>query len=141
MPMPRTPLLTVDCVVVDTSGRILLVRRKHAPFKGALALPGGFVEVGETVEDACKRELREETNLNVSRLRLVGVYSDPHRDPRGHTISVAFVARTRTNAIARAGDDATAVTWIKDWRRADLAFDHRRIIADALRLLETVENA
>jgi 8-oxo-dGTP diphosphatase len=140
MPMPRTPLLTVDCVVVDKGGRLLLVRRKHAPFQDALALPGGFVEVGETVEDACKRELREETNLNIFRLRLVGVYSAPDRDPRGHTCSVAFLARTRKTAVARAGDDATAVNWIKDWRRTDLAFDHRRIIGDAMRLLERIRN-
>jgi 8-oxo-dGTP diphosphatase len=140
MPMPRTPLLTVDCVVVDKGGRVLLVRRKHAPFQDALALPGGFVEVGETVEDACKRELREETNLNIFRLRLVGVYSAPDRDPRGHTCSVAFLARTRKTAVARAGDDATAVNWIKDWRRTDLAFDHRRIIGDAMRLLERIRN-
>lgn len=134
MPAPQTPLLTVDCVVVDAAARILLIRRKHPPFEGALALPGGFVDIGETVERACRRELMEETGLEVGKIELVGVYSDPSRDPRGHTCSVAFLARVK-RAQAVAGDDAAAVEWISSWRRAKLAFDHRKIIADAMRKL------
>jgi 8-oxo-dGTP diphosphatase len=134
MPAPKTPLLTTDCVAVDAQGRVLLVRRGHPPFKGKHALPGGFVDVGETVEEACRRELEEETGVKARRLQLIGVYSDPKRDPRAHTCSVAFLARVG-RATARAGDDAAAAEWIEDWSRLELAFDHARILGDALRLL------
>ena len=90
MPTPKTPLLATDCVVFDARGRVLLIRRGYPPFKGAYALPGGFVEIGETVEDACRRELMEETGVKAGRLELLGAYSDPRRDPRAHTCSVVF---------------------------------------------------
>ncbi|HXF54181.1 MAG TPA: NUDIX hydrolase [Hyphomicrobiaceae bacterium] len=135
MPFPATPALTVDCVVVDRAKRVLLIRRRHPPFQGCLALPGGFVDIGETVEDACRRELFEETGLRVGRLTLVGVYSRPDRDPRGHTCSVAFLARARSTKVS-AADDALAAQWVGDWRRTELAFDHRKIIADAMRLFQ-----
>lgn len=135
MPAPKTPLLTVDCVVVDAAGRVLMIRRKNPPFKGRYALPGGFVDVGETVEAAARRELFEETAVRARKLTLVGVYSDPKRDPRGHTCSAAFVARVG-RAKATAGDDAASVAWIADPRRMRLAFDHGKIVADALRLLK-----
>jgi 8-oxo-dGTP diphosphatase len=134
MPLPRTPALTVDCVVVDARGWVLLVRRAHPPFKGRYALPGGFVEIGETVEEACRRELREETGVRTGRLRLIGVYSDPNRDPRGHTCSAAFLARIK-RATAKAGDDAAVAEWVEHWSRLPLAFDHAKILADARRLL------
>jgi len=134
MAFPATPALTTDCVVFDDSGAVLLVRRKFPPFQGGYALPGGFVEVGERVEDACRRELREETGLEAGSLRLIGVYSDPGRDPRGHTCSVAYLARL-ARAAPTAGDDAAAAAWIDDWRSEKLAFDHARIIADAEKLL------
>ena len=130
MSLPRTPALSTDCVVFDDSGRVLLIRRKNPPFQGEFALPGGFVEIGETVEAACRRELMEETGVNVSGLRLIGVYSDPHRDPRGHTCSIAFAAHVK-GAQARAGDDAAEVAWVDDWTSLRLAFDHGRILADA----------
>jgi 8-oxo-dGTP diphosphatase len=133
MPLPRTPLLTVDAVVFDRDDRLLLIRRKHPPFAGAYALPGGFVDIGETVEAACRRELLEETGVKAGKLTLVGVYSDPARDTRGHTCSVAFLV-TAPRAAAVAGDDAAAVEWVTGWRRAELAFDHRQIVADATRL-------
>jgi 8-oxo-dGTP diphosphatase len=134
MPFPATPALTTDCVVFDERGFVLLIRRKHDPFKGSYALPGGFVDVGERVEDGCRRELREETGLQVEGLRLVGVYSDPDRDPRGHTCSVAYLARV-ARAEPVAGDDAAAAEWVADWRAEQLAFDHAQIIADAEQLL------
>ena len=80
---PAGPALTTDCVVFDPDRGFLLIRRGHPPFQGAYALPGGFVETGETVEHACRRELEEETGLAAGELRLVGGYSEPGRDPRG----------------------------------------------------------
>lgn len=133
MARPKTPLLTADCVVFDGRSRVLLVRRKHPPFKGHYALPGGFVDIGETVEDACRRELAEETGLVAGRLRLVGIYSDPGRDPRGHTCSAVFLAKAARGSV-QAGDDAAAAEWVADWRKADLAFDHARILADACKM-------
>lgn len=134
MPLPKTPALTVDCVVLDRQQRLLVVRRGNPPFKGMYALPGGFVDIGEAVEDACRRELLEETGVRAGKLQLVGVYSDPKRDPRGHTCSVAFLTRIQ-RASAKAGDDAAAVEWIENWSRAEMAFDHARILADAKRML------
>ncbi len=136
MPFPATPALTTDCVVFDTEGRVLLIRRRNPPFQGSYALPGGFVEVGERVEDACRRELKEETGIEVGRLALIGVYSDPGRDPRGHTCSVAYLGRI-ASAEPHAADDAAAAEWVADWRAADLAFDHAQILSDAERLLES----
>lgn len=98
------------------------------------ALPGGFVEVGETLEDACRRELMEETGVAAGRLRLVGVYSDPKRDPRRHCVSAVYLTRVRSSKAA-AGDDAAAIEWVDDWRRLDLAFDHALVLKDAMRLL------
>lgn len=136
MPFPPTPALTTDCVVFDDRGRVLLIRRKYPPFQGGYALPGGFVEVGERTEDACRRELSEETGLKVGDLRLIGVYSASDRDPRGHTCSVAYLARVG-DADPRAGDDAAAAEWIENWRSEPLAFDHALIISDAEKLLST----
>jgi 8-oxo-dGTP diphosphatase len=133
MPFPATPALTTDCVVFDERGCVLLIRRGNEPFKGSYALPGGFVDVGERVEDGCRRELSEETGLHVGELRLIGVYSDPGRDPRGHTCSVAYLAQVGRAAVT-AGDDAAAAEWVADWRREKLAFDHAQIIADAEKL-------
>ncbi len=133
MPVPKTPALTTDCVAIDAKGRMLLIRRGHPPFMGKYALPGGFVDVGETVEDACRRELMEETGVKAGRLELIGVYSDPERDPRGHTCSVAFLARI-ARAAAKAGDDAAAAEWVEGWSKLELAFDHAKILRDARRL-------
>jgi 8-oxo-dGTP diphosphatase len=134
MPMPQTPALTVDCVIRDPEGRVLLIRRKNEPSKGAYALPGGFVDIGETVEAACRREVREEAGLDVGELRLVGVYSDPKRDPRGHTVSIVFLAVLATALPPRAGSDAAGAEWVGNWREQKLAFDHAQILADAERL-------
>lgn len=135
MAKPVTPLLTTDCVAIDAKGRVLLIRRKNPPHVGHYALPGGFVDVGETVEDACRRELMEETGVKAGKLQLVGVYSDPKRDSRFHTAAVVFMTRVRSPK-AVAGDDAAAAEWVTDWRKEKLAFDHTRILRDAMRLLE-----
>jgi 8-oxo-dGTP diphosphatase len=137
MGLPKTPALMTDCVVIDTEGRVILIRRKHDPFAGYHALPGGFVEVGETVEAACRREVLEETSLKVSDLTLVGVYSDPKRDPRGHTVSVAYTTTLHHTVHPQAGSDAESAEWIEDWRSITLAFDHAQIIADAKHLIGT----
>jgi 8-oxo-dGTP diphosphatase len=134
MPKPVTPLLVVDCVLFDAKGRVLLIRRARPPFKGSYALPGGFVDVGETAEAAARRELLEETGVSAPAvLRLVGVYSDPKRDPRGHSVAVAFWGRVRS-AKPVAGDDAAAAEWVDGWEAETLAFDHAQILADAERL-------
>lgn len=134
MPFPKTPALAADCVALDSRGRVLLIRRGFPPFKGGYALPGGFVEIGETVEDACRRELMEETGIKAGKLTLIGIYSNPTRDPRGHTCSVAYLTRVG-RAIPKAGDDAAAAEWIEDWSKLKLAFDHKQVLTDARKLL------
>ena len=140
MVMPKTPLLTTDCVVCDRDERVLLIRRANEPFRGAYALPGGFVDIGETVDVACRRELMEETGVKAGKLHLVGVYSDPKRDPRFHSAAVAYLTRVRAPK-AVAGDDAASAEWIEDWRKVDLAFDHNIILRDAMRLLDKLTSA
>jgi 8-oxo-dGTP diphosphatase len=129
---PRNPPLAVDCVVLDPAGRLLLIRRKNPPFQGQYALPGGFVDYGETTEHAAARELAEETGLVATGVSLVGVYSDPKRDPRGHVVSVAYRVET-AGYEPTAGDDAAAAEFVAGWGDLDLAFDHRSIVADAMR--------
>jgi 8-oxo-dGTP diphosphatase len=131
MALPKTPALTTDCVIFDAESRVLLIRRGHEPYAGSYALPGGFVEIGETVENACRREVQEETGIEVDQLRLVGVYSNPARDPRGHTVSVAFVTILPLAVAPKAGSDAAGAEWIDDWRSVELAFDHAQILEDA----------
>lgn len=115
---------------------VLLVRRGNPPFKGDPAIPGGFLEPDETIEEAAERELREETALTAknSLLEQVGVYSDPDRDPRRRVVSVAFVAMVPDPPRARAGGDAAAAEWhpVDTALEEPLAFDHRRILADAV---------
>lgn len=127
---PETPKLMVDVVIPAERG-VVLIRRAAEPFKGRWALPGGFVEVGETVEEAADREAAEETGLAVEVARLVGVYSDPERDPRGHNVSVAFLARVLSGELAASSDAAEVA--VLDPSSVELAFDHARIIQDALR--------
>ncbi len=126
MGKPVTPLLTVD-VVIELKGGIVMIERKNPP-KG-WALPGGFVDVGETVEHAAIREAKEETGLTVRGLKLLGVYSDPGRDRRGHTVSVVFVGRA--TGTPRGLDDAKRAV-VCDPRRPPrpVAFDHARILRD-----------
>lgn len=130
MPPGTQPLLTVDCCAFAPDGAVLLIRRGQPPFEGRMALPGGFVEIGETVEDACRREFQEETGLHASSLMLVGVYSEPGRDPRGAVVSIAFATRIPRSA-PKSGDDAAGAEWVADWRTCALAFDHAKILADA----------
>ncbi|MFX1503375.1 MAG: NUDIX domain-containing protein [Promethearchaeota archaeon] len=132
MPKPTTPLLTVDAaILLNKKKDLVLIRRKNPPFQGELALPGGFVDVGETVEEACIREAYEETNINVRIVKLIGVFSDPLRDPRGHTVSIAFLCVPNTkNEKLKAKDDAAALEIIPLAKISSLklAFDHLEII-------------
>lgn len=127
----RFPALTVDCVVFDPGGRLLLIRRKNPPFRGQYALPGGYVEYGETTEHAAARELAEETGLAAVKLSLIGVYSDPHRDPRGHVVSIAYRVEIGSYD-PRAGDDAANAAFVANWQDVELAFDHCKIVDDAM---------
>jgi 8-oxo-dGTP diphosphatase len=124
----RNPLPTVD-VVVHAPGRgVLLVERANEPH--GWALPGGFVDYGESCEAAAVREAREETGLDVALGGLLGVYSDPDRDPRHHTLSVVYLARAEDPEALRAGDDAaSAKFWPLDGL-PELVFDHARIVSD-----------
>lgn len=128
MPKPETPLLAVDAIVEldDAAGRIVLIERRHAP--SGWALPGGFVDVGETVEQAAVREAREETGLDVTLKCILGVYSDPGRDPRGHTASVVFVATAPGRP--RGGDDAREARAFDPLSPPRMAFDHALILSD-----------
>lgn len=124
------PGIATDGIVVE-DGKILLIERKHGPFEGSYAIPGGFVDYGEAVEDAVVREMKEETNLDVRIMRLVGVYSRPDRDPRGHVISVVYQVE-RIGGDLEAGDDAADAVWFDLDDLPLLAFDHAQIIADFL---------
>jgi len=124
--------LTADAVVFDGE-RVLLVRRGNPPFRGRLALPGGFVEGSESCEEAVLRELAEETGLKGRIAGLVGVYSAPGRDPRGPTCTTTYLVE-RTGGRLRAGDDAAAARFVplRRARAERLAFDHDRMLADAV---------
>ena len=122
--------LTVDGIVL-IEDRIVFVRRGNEPFRGKLALPGGFVEADETVEEAVVREMREETGLETRVRRLVGVYSDPGRDPRGPTVSVCFLL-DHLSGTPEAASDAASVELIAPGDVPELAFDHNRMVADAM---------
>jgi 8-oxo-dGTP diphosphatase len=129
-----SPALTVDIVALSPDDRVVLVRRKHPP--PGWALPGGFVEGGETVEAAAVREAREETGLEVSLTDLLYVYSDPRRDARRHTASVVFLGRTSGVPVG-ADDAAEARAFGWDELPSPIAFDHAAILADARRFLLT----
>ena len=125
--------LSVDCVIFKGDS-IVLIRRKKIPFKGMFALPGGHVEEKETIESACVRETKEETNLDVKKITPIGFYSDPKRDStRGRSVSFAFLGEVSDFSIMKAGDDAKELELVKDWQNLDLAFDHKKIIEDALK--------
>jgi 8-oxo-dGTP diphosphatase len=130
--MHKQPALAADCVVFDKTGRLLLIRRKNPPFQGQYALPGGFVDYGERMEHAALRELREETGLEGKIVRLVGVYSRPDRDPRGHCVSAVYLVDAGDQQPV-AGDDAASAEFVADFHSLTLAFDHNEIVADALR--------
>lgn len=125
----KSPKLAADIVILYPDGQIVLVKRKYDPYKGQWALPGGGVEIGETVEQAAIREAKEETGLDVRLVRLAGVYSEPDRDPRGHVVSIVYLADPVGGEL-RAASDASAVIKTGDYSELTLAFDHNRIVSD-----------
>ncbi len=127
--------MTVDTVITKTDN-VVLIKRKNSPYRGSWALPGGFVEYGETVELAAIRESKEETGLDIKLDGLLGVYSDPNRDPRGHIISVCFLGH-KIGGNLFADTDAAEVQCMKigDISTIELAFDHYKILEDAFKLL------
>ncbi len=133
----RNPYLAVDAVIVYPEKRkIVLIKRKKEPFRDFWALPGGFVEWGETVENACKREVKEETSLDVEIIDLVGVFSNPKRDPRGHVVSIAFLCiPKRGKPIASSDAKYVDLINIDDVCKAKikLAFDHYDIILQGVK--------
>jgi 8-oxo-dGTP diphosphatase len=124
--------LSVDAIVLYHD-RLVLIRRGNEPFKGRLALPGGFVGKDETVEQAVLREAKEETGLDSEIVRLIGVYSDPGRDPRGPVVSICYRLQA-TGGMPIASSDAAAVELVPPEAVPALAFDHGRMLEDARRL-------
>ena len=141
MPAPKTPRLAADAIIelIDRPGRpIVLIERLNPPH--GWAIPGGFVDIGERVEAAAVREALEETALQVELQTLLGLYSDPTRDPRAHTVTAVYVARARGEPEAR--DDALALRLFQpDELPRELAFDHATVLADYLRFRESGSSA
>lgn len=133
---PR-PSVTVDIVLfycsTEDSKEILLIKRAREPFKGRWALPGGFVDKDESLERAASRELEEETGIRRVRLEQFGAFGDPGRDPRGHTVSVGFIASLKKRPQVKADDDAEDARWYPVMQLPRLAFDHKKLVRAALR--------
>lgn len=131
---PR-PAVTADCVVItrEAEPKVLLIQRGGEPFKGCWAFPGGFMNMDETTEACAIRELEEETGLKVSDVHQIGAYSRVDRDPRGRTITVAYLAIIETSVEVYGQDDAAKAQWFRLSELPSLAFDHDEIIEDAIK--------
>ncbi len=136
---PR-PALTVDALVFAGNRQdgfsLLLIRRKNEPFKGHWAIPGGFVDMDETLEEAVVRELEEETNIRLEKMEQLHAFSAIDRDPRHRTVSVAFTGIIEARQQAKGGDDAAEAKWFSTNRLPELAFDHQEIIGLAIKKLK-----
>ncbi len=126
----KVPMVTVDGIIIE-EGKVLLIKRATSPYKDHWALPGGFVELGETLEEAVAREVKEETGLQTKPVKLIGAYSDPGRDPRGHTITVAYLLKT-INGNPKITHEAKEIGFFAlDSLPENMAFDHEKIINGA----------
>lgn len=131
-----TIYLTVDAIIVTNKG-IVVIKRKHDPFKDMLAFPGGFVEEVETIETALHREVKEETNGDIRSYELLDVFSEPLRDPRRRVVTVAYIVEVSNEDELRAGDDAAEISYLSgDFKDIKLAFDHKQILNTALNHLK-----
>ena len=137
---PR-PALTADCVVFckDSDGlSVLLIERANEPFKGCWAFPGGFMDMDENAEECARRELKEETGLEVRAMRQLGAFTDVNRDPRGRTVSIAYYAVIEKTEV-KGSDDAAQARWFPIDSIPSLAFDHEKILAMALEKIKKGE--
>ena len=136
---PR-PAVTADCVVItkEAEPKVLLIQRGGEPFKGCWAFPGGFMNMDETTEQCAIRELEEETGLQVSNVILIGAYSKVDRDPRGRTISVAYLAIVDSSLEVTGQDDAAKAEWWPLSALPQLAFDHEEIMRDAIAVFKKI---
>lgn len=134
---PR-PAVTADCVVMtkEEKPKVLLIERGFEPFKGCWAFPGGFMNMDETTEQCAIRELEEETGLKMSKMQQIGAYSKVDRDPRGRTITVAYLAIVDTPIVVIGQDDAAKAQWFPIDALPPLAFDHNDIMDDAIKLYQ-----
>lgn len=132
---PR-PAVTTDCVVFtkEEEPKVLLIQRGNEPYKGCWAFPGGFMNMEETAEECAVRELKEETGLTVKQIQQIGAYSKVDRDPRGRTISIAYLAIVDAPTAVSGMDDAAKAAWFPLASLPDLAFDHQDIMTDAIAL-------
>ena len=132
---PR-PAVTADCIVItrEAEPKVLLIQRGGDPFKGCWAFPGGFMEMDETTEQCAIRELEEETGLKIHDVRQIGAYSKVDRDPRGRTITVAYLALVDAPIPVKGLDDAAKAQWFPLTALPKLAFDHADIIQDAIKI-------
>lgn len=133
----KTPSLTCDVFIHDDDFNFILIKRKNDPYKDCWALPGGFVEYGESVENAAIREAKEETSIDVELKQLVNVYSEPNRDPRGHTVTVAYTATGDLSA-RKADSDAKNIDIFscEQLDKIKIAFDHEKIIKDCFNMVK-----
>ena len=139
---PR-PAVTADCIVItrEAEPKVLLIQRGGEPFKGAWAFPGGFMDMDETTEQCAIRELEEETGLRVSDIKQIGAYSKVERDPRGRTITVAYLAIIDEPIAVTGQDDAANAEWWPVDALPPLAFDHGEIMADAMQLFNQIQKS
>jgi len=139
---PR-PAVTADCIVItrEAEPKVLLIQRGGEPFKGAWAFPGGFMDMDETTEQCAIRELEEETGLHVSDIKQIGAYSKVDRDPRGRTITVAYLTIIDEPIAVTGQDDAAKAEWWPVDALPPLAFDHDEIMADAMELFNQIQKS